>query len=364
MWKENSSMSILRRSVHKCTIFWISFFIAVTIYGEEFSLPDSACLEVVYKYAPIIYQEISPDEKLQIYDFITSVDYDNDFQANNNEENITKFQLPATLYYSVLETKTHYFVNYSIYHPLDWSRLPWYFPYTWHENDMENIQVVIEKRENQPCNINFLITQAHLKSSIYSAHIQIRNHFSRVEKESILQLDTNLTKKGFHPVLYIEKGGHGIHNALSVQKKFSQLNPPKLKHQFVFLPSNSVQSYYEKGKYIFKYQLVNIYKSFWIPYLQREIIGNGKLMDGEFDYSDNLFNFKGLPRFFDSNRWSGPFKKDSGISPFAFSFSLLSKDLGILFFNPAKKYKDVFGLRDGWSTDYIFNPYCGATIKD
>ncbi|MDX9724308.1 MAG: Ig-like domain-containing protein, partial [Myxococcota bacterium] len=65
-------------------------------------------------YAPVIYQDVA-DTKL---DVPLQVDYDGDLRPYNNAANINSGQKAATLYYSVAETETHFFIHYVLYYPV------------------------------------------------------------------------------------------------------------------------------------------------------------------------------------------------------------------------------------------------------
>ena len=52
---------------------------------------------------------------------MTNFDYDNDWVATNNWDNLHRTPLRAYMYYSVTETKTHWFVMYSSFHPRDYA---------------------------------------------------------------------------------------------------------------------------------------------------------------------------------------------------------------------------------------------------
>lgn len=317
--------------------------------------------EIVFKYAPVIFQKTNAVRggKPENWDFITACDFDGDLIGKDNEENLRSgmYNLPAVLYYALTETKTHYFITYSSFHPLDWSPSTPAIPYNWHENDMENLQVVVKKQSGMDQErILILSTQAHTRTYI-SAENGVSSGKFKIEKTPIRRLTENLVDNGTHPGIFIESGGHGIHNMTKQDKEFSQVFPPKLKEGFTFIPSKEGFDFYEKNKTTFKYQLRPTHDLFWKAYVTNQNIGQGKLIDGSFDYKDELVNYKNLPRFFDSDRLSGPAKKDAGILPFAFSFSLTANDLGVIFFNPAKKYKDQLKIAGDWSNEYIYNPY-------
>lgn len=307
--------------------------------------------QIVVNYAPVIYQATRKKSRSPKWDFITSFDFDGDLKGNNNEESLTKgnYPLKATVYYAIIESETHYFITYSFFHPLDWSIYPSFVPFSWHENDMENIQIVVQK-ENEKAII--LSAQAHLSTEVsVDYYSKIFSGDKKIEHDDIKYIGKN-------PSVYVESGGHGIYNVLSKSKEFKTLNPPTLKEGLVFSPNNFESGEdYQDNKNEYKYILKSTHDNFWRNYLLKENIGNGKLFDGVFDYKDELVNYKSLPRFFDSDRLSGINKHDSGILPFAFSFSLTSDDLGVLFFNPAKKYFNDLDIRENWSKNYLYNPY-------
>ena len=76
--------------------------------------------------------------------------------------------LEATVYYSIVETRTHRFITYHFYHAVDRSM---YFPNILglfnlsHENDGENIQLVIRKSEPEDY-IEFIATESHVSTKI------------------------------------------------------------------------------------------------------------------------------------------------------------------------------------------------------
>jgi hypothetical protein len=167
--------------------------------------------EVAIEYAPVFYQALGDKPR---GDYITNFDFDGDWRGDNNWVNADKkrFPLKAYAYYSVSETKTHYFIHYAVYHPrdykggeirgrilsgllrqgaeiagkqdptglLDEATLA-------HENDMEGALVVVEKASRQ---VTYVQTVAHNRFMGYTAD-DVKFEGSRVQ-------------------LYIEAKGHGI----------------------------------------------------------------------------------------------------------------------------------------------------------
>jgi hypothetical protein len=87
---------------------------------EPSSPPSASYYTLAARWSPIIIQDVG----CTVYgDYITRIDYDGDYVGNNNWDNLgypTKARrLPAYVYYAVMETTTHYFVWYALFHPAD-----------------------------------------------------------------------------------------------------------------------------------------------------------------------------------------------------------------------------------------------------
>jgi hypothetical protein len=166
-------------------------------------------LKIALKYAPIICQETEGNQDERYQDYFCCADYDGDIKANNNWDNLPLFKddLKAEVYFSLVETASHYFILYSVYHPRDWK------PVLAHENDMEHAQVVV-KKQGRGGVVQFLTTNAHLDYFVYHnadetlpiSDILRQNHYAG----TIFFHDT-------HPIITVEPGsgsiagvGHGI----------------------------------------------------------------------------------------------------------------------------------------------------------
>lgn len=90
-------------------------------------------LELAAYWAPVWYQDT--DDADPDADYITSFDFDGDFNGSNNWENQPNYPLPGYIYYWTMETDTHWFIGYAAFHPRDWAHILLFD--TQHENDME-----------------------------------------------------------------------------------------------------------------------------------------------------------------------------------------------------------------------------------
>jgi hypothetical protein len=96
--------------------------------------------ELALYHAPIHYQDT--DDTRAEADFMTRFDYDGDWDALNNWENLETGDLSAWVYYSIVETCTHWFIVYGFFHPQDWTDTI----EQEHENDMEGMLAIVRKK--------------------------------------------------------------------------------------------------------------------------------------------------------------------------------------------------------------------------
>lgn len=105
---------------------------------------------LVKRWAPIHLQDVDPtgaDSLGGKADYLAAVDFDGDWRTDNNWEHAEHFPLRAVVYYSLLATRTHWFIVYAFYHPRDWSDAPnsELRRIESHENDMEGVLTVIKR---------------------------------------------------------------------------------------------------------------------------------------------------------------------------------------------------------------------------
>lgn len=112
--------------------------------------------ELAFHYAPVHYQDTDSSDYPSEY--ITSFDYDSDRDMSNNWDNRGIAHWPATGYYSVVETCTHYFISYSFYHPRDWSDTVFDQE---HENDLEGAIMAVRKNGTTYGALEGMITVFH-----------------------------------------------------------------------------------------------------------------------------------------------------------------------------------------------------------
>lgn len=308
--------------------------------------------DLAYKYAPVIFQSV--DESEPALDFVAGVDFDGDMTGNNNWEDALEFKLLPVIYFAVVSTETHHFITYSIFHPRDWTTYCTGLFYECHENDMENLQIVVDRASEE---VVALVTQAHMWSSIY-----LSGKSSEGDGRIIFVNGDGEVDSGGRAGVFVESGGHGIYgladksSGVTVGKKYVKFSDGP---GVVYYPdkfSNIVEPEVGSGMG-YPYRLESTLVKFWEPVLRGELYGEGKLFNGTFNYSDPNIAWNDIPRHFDSNMMSGIGKYSSGIVPFAMGFSLFGSDVGGLFFNPAYHFRRKVTLAQSWSENYTYNPY-------
>jgi hypothetical protein len=315
---------------------------------------------IVELYAPIVYA--ATDKRVGRQDIISNIDFDGDLTGNNNWKNFDRFVLKPTVYYAMLETESHYFISYHLFHPRDWNHFTFWLNDT-HENDGENFQVVVRKSDGR---VVLLWTQAHYRSSVYtipgsgieSGAAQINGEFQTVDGNGVPD------EKGTHACVFVESEGHGIYGTLGADSEV-RVNVDgsysfKGGSGLLFRPARASERVNEPENTISLeavYQLDSTTMKLWPLLRDGSLTGDGKLLDGSYGYQDDFVDIKEVPRFYDGNRFSGPFGSDRGISPFALDFSFERGTLGALFFNPAKRYPERLTISGPWSREYVNYPF-------
>ncbi|MBR6028558.1 MAG: hypothetical protein IKP40_05650 [Clostridia bacterium] len=161
--------------------------------------------EIAVHYAPEVHAAvnvlISASGK---GDFISAVDFDGDWAADNNWEYMASFPLKATVYWSVQETDTHYFVGYCFYHPRDDAEI-WLDK---HENDFEGIMLCVPRAENAFLPPVCMYTQGHGGVPFYG---------DGLTAEAGSRLAGGLALDGDRPVIYITPNGTLSHAGHSIE---------------------------------------------------------------------------------------------------------------------------------------------------
>ncbi|VUD40232.1 hypothetical protein TDB9533_00015 [Thalassocella blandensis] len=120
--------------------------------------------DLAYYHAPIHYQDT--DNTFYPGDYITAIDYDFDWISNNNWDHLSNGLWPATVYYSVVESCSHYFITYAFFHPRDWDDKAFQNE---HENDLEGALFMVKKDGSNYGRMQAMITVFHNDFYAYTA---------------------------------------------------------------------------------------------------------------------------------------------------------------------------------------------------
>jgi len=279
--------------------------------------------ELARWYAPVIRQGVASDQ-----DFITAVDFDGDWIGNNNWENQPIGDLAAYVYYSVVETETHWFLFYSLFHPRDYTAKPCEQSGGCHENDLESIQLVVAKDGTPAGRLQVVETLAHSHIYLYRADESV--------DEGFLPIQGPVRLEGNHPVVYVETYGHGIYGHRKLLFPFS----------VVYRVGDVAEVPEGLTDKEVTYRLLPIYETLWA---HRDEIGPGRAFDRPFDYRGRI-----LPAALDGDNYG----EDKANTPWGYDQATgdaLSR--GDWFLDPAKALAYHATFDDPFSQTYLHNPY-------
>jgi hypothetical protein len=319
--------------------------------------------DIAAHYAPIILQE-TPEKILPPhYDSMCAIDFDGDWNTQNNlaslEADKTGDSLKPTIYYAVMETKTHFAIVYSIYHPLDWSYEDQRVC-RWYENDIKNLQILI-KKENQNTlqgNIWVVALQRNQSVDFYKT-----TDAYLVEKEAqfspiapfLVDEKCKPSPDATHPVLVVTSGRHVLFMPDERPELFYNLQNLELVHGIIYLPGLSTGLCTGRSPCV-DYSLTPL-TELWDA--EEKIQHASSFL--YFRYQDEQIFLEQVPMLLTSNELEGikSTAPNPHMLPFALGKGVNSKSQGTFFFNPVAAYQTNFFVHD-WSLQYLYHPYaCG-----
>jgi hypothetical protein len=255
------------------------------------------------------------------------------------------------IYWSVIETTTHWYLLYTDFHPRDWTEdcdplLPFTEPC--HENDMEGAMVMVEKDGSEWGAFVLLVTEAHNVLYLFRDDPAI----TALSTESLEDAPVTF-EGGRHPELYVESKGHGV-CALQFDGDDhcehpvgTGVNPFPGGDGIVYRYTGVAEEPTSGNDQDVGYALVSFYDTLW----QRR----DDICDGSCTF-DQTFEYDGvtLARAFDGDSWGD----DKANPPWAWD----DPDdgpvyRGDFFFRPAHAVTTWVAFPSAVSQTYIFNPY-------
>ncbi|MFW9923510.1 MAG: hypothetical protein ACFFDW_09535 [Candidatus Thorarchaeota archaeon] len=308
-------------------------------FENNFSLTDISFNatfyeELAYYWAPVWYQD--SDSENYAADYITNFNFDNNWVGYDNWENLDSHSLFAYIYYSVVETETHWFLGYYDFHPRDWS-----FPV--HENDMEGAMVIIQKGNTTWGDFLCLLTEAHNQIHQYKDYQSepsnsVTNDYDVIEGDVEFQLVDGFNStlpfdNHTNPIVYVESKGHGVYGA----ERWENTNFPD-NDGLVYLPRGLKDKPENGNDRDVSYKLLSI-NDIWNkrfgPYGAGKTFGSFSAFDGD----------NGLTQDSAKAPWGWEDPNDG--NTFA----------GEIFYNPADLLDIHLNLPGNYSKNYLYNPY-------
>jgi hypothetical protein len=176
-------------------------------YAAEPRAPDPYRRIAEY-WSPFLAQETWFQPKS---DAPARFDFDGDWDGDNNWENLDLGTSQAYVYYAAMETASHWFLIYNVFHPRDYSDKC--VVGTCHENDNEGLILTVRKDGSEFGKLEVMETLAH--NNVYSFAIDSRFKRGAHNVDGGIELHD-----GSHPVVFIESGGHGIYGSRSSHAKY------------------------------------------------------------------------------------------------------------------------------------------------
>jgi hypothetical protein len=323
--------------------------------GPDRSVPPGpqppSPLELAAHWAPVWYQDTDPDRD-KLADYIVRHDFDGDTRSDNNWENLPseKADLSAHVYYSVIETTTHWFILYADFHPRDWAKdcsplIPLSEPC--HENDLEGAMLVVRKDGSRMGKLELLYTEAHNTLHAFSADPAISAATHKHLESAPVTLEG-----GSHPQLYVESHGHGV-CALKYSGKDHCEHPTGSGSPF---PGGDGMVFRYKGKAEVPssptdqdvgYQLVPLLDTLWKR--RHDICDSGCTFDGKMIYEGETLGVA-----FDGDTYG----KDKANPPWAWDDPEDGPVYrGDFFFRPAESVLTHFKMPSPFAKTYLSNPF-------
>jgi hypothetical protein len=165
-------------------------------------------LELATRWAPIHYQDT--DSSDYDADYLSKIDFDLEWDTLNNWEHQDDVlsRMAGHVYYSVVETSTHWFVGYGFYHPRDWEDFSDPFSLYTHENDMEGVLLTIRRDGSTYGKFEAMVSVAH--TDFYS-YVPSGSAFTSGRENVDGTVPMQTYNGAAHPTTRQEAKGHGVY---------------------------------------------------------------------------------------------------------------------------------------------------------
>ena len=307
--------------------------------------------DLVEHYAPFIAQETWFRPKA---DYLTRFNYDGNWKGDDNWENLEKGSSQAVVYYASMETETHWFLQYSFFHPRDYSDVC--IVGTCHENDFEGLILAIRKDDSKFGKLEVMETLAHNNIYSFTNDPSIKRGVHNIDGKIDLH-------DGFRPIVFIEAGGHGVYGSSYGASLFDAKKMDfKQNTGVTYVPGGKTRKPRNPNDRNVGYILLPAYEELWLRGNQEEP-GDNETYDNFFSYQP----FGNRPKA-KANLIAGAFRgktaSDNGAKPFWAWYDGKTRKKKLLntgqwALDPAYSISInlKFPSEKPISTEYIFNRY-------
>ncbi|MEV4640468.1 hypothetical protein AB0J80_24305 [Actinoplanes sp. NPDC049548] len=297
--------------------------------------------QLALRWAPIHYQDVDATGSHALggrSDYLTRVDFDGDLNGRNNWDSAGQpgASFAAHVYYSVVETGSHWFITYFFFHPRDWIDHPFFE--TEHENDGEGVTLAIEKNGTDYGVLRGAVTVAHSDFYSYTPAGSTWTN-GRETIDGTLQTQSSPHDSFQHPVTAQERGGHGL-------KAYPQytINGDGI----IYYPSTTAETPSSTNDRDVRYALVDMFAAGGL-WAER---GNDSLFAALGTFAGDTSGGCGVGTFScGTNSANAPWGWDDGNDV---------PGRGEIATDPAKLSAEYFTVPGTLSRSYVYNPYSGA----
>lgn len=307
--------------------------------------------ELALRWAPIHYQDVDATGGHALggkADHLTGVDFDGDWVGRNNWENAATSgaALAASVYYSVAETSTHWFITYMFFHPRDWTDHPFFE--TEHENDAEGVLLAIERDGSEFGTLRAAVTVAHADFFSYVASGSTWTS-GRESVDGTVQVRASPHDAYQHPVTAQEAQGHGLK-----AYPYYNIDNNGAGDGLIYYPSTVAETPGSGNDRDVRYRLVSVFVAggLWERRDEAALFAAAGTFAGDDDTSSGADSCGVNTYDCGTNSANAPWGWDDG------------NDLpgrGELATDPAKVVAEYFTIPGNLSRTYTVNPYRGVT---
>jgi hypothetical protein len=208
-----------------------------------------------------------------------------------------------------------------------------------------------------------LLAQAHYCGVAWSA---ADSGFGSLEEDVegpflLLDADGRPAADATHAAVFVESQGHGILSATDPDADVAvgaDGGVAFTTHGIVLVPSLDGAATGEPPHHATRwpYRLESTARKIWPGVADGSLLGEDGLLDGTCTLESAGASYP-VPRYYEGDRFSGPFGADRGISPFAIDFGFSCGTVGALYFDPAGRYAECLRVPTPWSQTYVARPF-------